>query len=95
MSKFVLVECISSYRMRYVIELNDNDPKEWALDSVSSEDAKEFSQEWLGEQIFSHRVLSKEEVISLCDEDNNYFSDWSEDKKIDVFVTEIGYKKDA
>ena len=70
MSKFVMVDCISTYRMRYCVELDDNDPKEWAMDTVVMEEAKEFSQEFLGEMIASHRVLSnKEEAFAMFRED--------------------------
>ena len=47
MSKYVLVDTVLSYRMRYVIELNDDDPNEYALDTVACDEATEFSQEYL------------------------------------------------
>lgn len=102
MSKFVLVETISQYRMRYVIEVPDdhNDREvpctaiQWAEDSVTMEEMKEFSQKWLGETITSSREVTKEEILKICDEDNNYCSTWDNDKKIEVFVTPIGYKGD-
>jgi len=90
MSKFVMVDCISTYRMRYCVELNDNDPKEWALDTVVMEEAKEFSQEHLGEMITSHRVLSdKEEAIEMFREDNECLSDISEERLTEIGITLI------
>lgn len=102
MSKFVLVETVSQYRMRYVIEVPDDHMDReypcpattWAEDTVTSEEMKEFSQKWLGEVITSSREITKEEVLTMCDIDNNYCKSWDEDKKIDVFVTPIGYKGD-
>lgn len=102
MSKFVLVETVSQYRMRYVIEVPDDHMDReypcpattWAEDTVTSEEMKEFSQKWLGEVITSCREITKEEVLTMCDIDNNYCKSWDEDKKIDVFVTPIGYKGD-
>lgn len=85
-TEFVMVETIQTFRHRYVVEV----PKgktEWALDTVSCNEAKEFSQEHLGEQIISHRVVSEEEVLVICDKDNEYTSCWSDDKKLEVFVT--------
>lgn len=86
-TEFVLVECVSQFRMRYVVEV----PKgkaEWALDTVTCNDAVEFSQEHLGETIVSHRVLKdRVEVIELCDQDNAYCKPWEDEKKFEVFVT--------
>ena len=108
MSKFVLVETISQFRMRYVIEvpLNHNDGEfpctalQWAEDTVTTQDAIEFSQKWLGETIVSSHEILQEHVIKLCDEDNDYCTGkfgkepWSDTKKIETFVTPIGYKEE-
>lgn len=85
-TEWIQVDCISSYRMRYMVEV----PKgkaEWALDTVSMGQAKEFSQEYLGEQIVSHRIISQEEALELCDKDNEYVKAWDADKKIENFFT--------
>jgi hypothetical protein len=44
------------------------------------QEAKEFSQKDLGEVIVSHRVVSEEEALALCREDNDYVSSWDDDK---------------
>lgn len=93
MSKWVMVETISQYRMRYLVEAPDLHP-EYALDTVTMEEAKEFSQYWLGETIVSHRVVSEEEALKIYDEDNSYLKDWTtEQKKNSGFTTmaEQGY----
>lgn len=85
-TELVMVECISTFRQRYVVEV----PKgcdEWALDTVTMEEAKEFSQQHLGETIVSHRVVSKEEVLQICDIDNHYCKSWTDEQKISNFVT--------
>ena len=93
-TQFVLVETFQTFRHRYVVEVPTGidqwgKPKElWALDTVTMDEAKEFSQEHIDESIFSHRVLSYDEVIKLCDEWNKYCKDWPEEKKVEVFVTE-------
>jgi len=92
-TQWVLVEAVSTFRMRYMVEVPvgtddyDNDKSEWALDTVTMEEAKEFSQEHIGELIVSHRVVSKEEALSLCDTDNYYTKSWSEEQKINTFFT--------
>jgi hypothetical protein len=85
-TELVMVDCISQFRQRYLVEV----PKgktEWALDTVTMNEAKEFSQEHIGEVIVSHRIVSQEEALKICDIDNNYCSGWSEQQKIDAFFT--------
>jgi len=85
-TELVMVECISQFRERYLVEV----PKgktEWALDTVAMQEAKEFSQKHLGETIVSHRVVSKEEAISICDNENDYALYWPEENKIASFFT--------
>lgn len=92
-TQWVLVEAIGTFRHRYMIEVPvgvddyGHDKKDWALDTVTMGDAKEFSQEFLGETIVSHRVVSKKEALALCDVDNAYCESWSKDKKIETFFT--------
>ena len=88
-TEWVLVEAISQFRERYMVEV----PKgkaEWALDTVTLNQAQEFSQEHLGEVIVSHRVVSFDEALELCDKDNHYCKDWNTDKKVDAFFTKEG-----
>lgn len=88
--QYVVVTAISSHRMRYVVpmselqKLNEDcqvDPK-WALDLVTMQEVKEFSQDHIGEQISDMFIVSEEEVLDLFDRDNEYASDWSRDYKI-------------
>ena len=85
-TELVLVEGIQTYRMRYVVEVPVGRAG-WALDTVSCDEAKEFSQLSLGETIVSHRVVSKDEVLKICDEDNDYCHSWTDEQKFDAFVT--------
>lgn len=87
-TEFVLVECVSMFRMRYMVEVPKG-KSEWALDTVTMEEAPEFSQQHLGETITSHWVLSEKEVLELCDIDNDYCKSWDDKKKIETFVTRI------
>ena len=85
-TQLILVECIQQYRMRYVVEVPFG-KSDWASDIVTMEDAKEFSQLYLGETIVSNRAVSLDEVLLLCDEDNEYCQSWTDEKKLEVFVT--------
>jgi len=91
--QWVLVDCVSTFRTRYMVEvpigIDDygNDKALWALDTVTMENAKEFSQKHLGESIVSHRVVSKEEALNLCNEENEYGATWDDELKIKNFFT--------
>lgn len=86
MKELILVETVSTFRLRYVVEVPEG-KKDWALDTVVMQEAKEFSQSYLDEIIVSHRVVTKEEALSMCDEDNTYASSWTEDQKVKTFFT--------
>ena len=89
---WVMVEAISQFRMRYMVEVPADHP-EYALDTVTCEEAKEFSQEHIGETIVSHRVMgSTAEALVQCDLDNSYCSGWTDEQKINAFFTKDGEK---
>ena len=91
-TKIVLVDTLVSYRIRYAVELAEDSPDEWALDTVTMEQAAEFSQECLGEQIISHRVVTQSEFLEQFDKDNDYLAEWSADKKFDSALTKLDSK---
>lgn len=88
--KYVLVETVEMFRHRYVVELDEAEPNEYALDTVVSGEAKKFSQLYIDENVVSHRTMSKSDLLALCDEDYDYAADWHEDTKIEQFVTRSG-----
>lgn len=91
-NKWVMVECVSMFRMRYMVEVPEEHP-EYALDTVVMKEAKEFSQEHLDEVIVSHRVMdSTAEALVQCDLDNSYCSSWTDEQKLDAFFTREGEK---
>ena len=92
--RYVVVTCISSFRERYCVPVSElqklNEDKvitveeaaEWARDSVTMEEVKEFSQHWLGETILDTFVLDKERMLALFDRDNDYLKSWTEEQKL-------------
>ena len=86
-TEWVLVETVQTFRHRYMVEVPVG-KSEWALDAVVCQDANEFSQKHLDEAIVSHRVVSYDEAMRMCDEDNGYVkSAWTNLKKREVFFT--------
>lgn len=53
-----VVETIQTFRHKYVIDCKD---VSHALDTVAMEEASEFSQMYLGEQIISSREITRDE----------------------------------
>jgi hypothetical protein len=90
---WVMVEAVHTFRMRYMVEVPAEHP-EYALDTVTMDAAKEFSQEFIGQQIMSHRVISEEDALKLCDVDNYYCAKWDNQKKIETFFTEEGFERE-
>lgn len=83
---WVMVETVSTFRNRYVVQAPAEHP-EYALDTVTCEKAKEFSQKWLGETIVSHRVISNDDAIEQFDIDNQYIKHWELDRKYNCGFT--------
>jgi len=100
-TQWVLVECVSTHRQRYMVEVpvgtddQGNDKTLWALDTVTMEEAKEFSQEHIGEQIVSHRVVTKKEALELCDQDNDYTKSWDKETKMKTFFTSLAEQENG
>lgn len=89
MAKY-LVETISMFRMRYVVEA---ECAEHAKDEVTMNNdgnLHEFSQHHLDEIITSTREIDREEYLRMFNEDNDYLQDWDEEQKF-KFVNVINY----
>lgn len=90
---WVMVECVSMFRMRYMVEAPADHP-EYAFDTVVCNEAKEFSQKHLDEVIVSHRVMTEDEALKFCDQDNDYCQSWTDEQKLNAFFTKEGEKRD-
>ena len=91
MAKY-LVETISMFRLRYVIEAQD---ETHACDEVTMNNdgnLSEFSQLHLDEIISSSREISDEEYLALFNRDNDYLAGWTDEEKFS-FVNEIDYDR--
>jgi bifunctional DNA-binding transcriptional regulator/antitoxin component of YhaV-PrlF toxin-antitoxin module len=85
-TEFVMVDCISTFHQRYLVEVPVG-KKDWALDTVTCEEAREFSQKHIGETIVTHRVVSKEEALAEYDADSPWCKDWTDEMKIKAGFT--------
>lgn len=87
-TEWILVETIQTFRHRYMVEVPIG-KSDWALDTVTMNDAKEFSQMYLGETIVSHRGMSYDDAMQLCVVDNEYTNVWTDMKKRECFFTPV------
>lgn len=87
-----LVETISMFRMRYVVECES---AEHATDEVAMlpEDLKEFSQKHIDENIISCREVTDEDIPVLFFEDHPYLQSWGPEKAME-YVHKVNYEED-
>ena len=90
--KLYMVETVSIFRMRYVVEARE---AEHAEDEVvmrlTSDDFKEFSQHHVDECITSTRQISATDFMDMFDKDNDYLAEWPVTKKMN-FINTVVYK---
>jgi len=82
-----LVEAVSMFRMRYVVDCkNPTDAK----DTVSMNEANEFSQAHIDENIISCREISDDEISTMFFDDNPHLRSWVPGKALE-FVHKVDY----
>ena len=85
--KLFLVDAVSSYRTSYVVRCEN---EEHAKDTVVMEEAKEFSQEWLGETISRVTEITEDDYLVLFDKENDYLKEWNVEQKKSL-ITPVSY----
>jgi hypothetical protein len=86
--KLYLVETISMFRMRYVVEARESShaEDEFVME-IGKDSFKEFSQHHMDEVIVSTRQLSATDYMNLFDADNDYLKSWSDQEKMSMINT--------
>lgn len=92
--KIYLVEAVSMFRMRYVVEAECADHANDEVVCNHNGQLKEFSQNHLDEVITTTREISKEEYLKLWNEDNDYLASWPDEQKLD-YINKIDYDKQS
>lgn len=97
MSKYVMVNAVSMFNMKYVIEVPDEVEDKDLLDrvekQVSAGDTLEFTQRHMGERVSNYSVVTKDEILKEFRSEEPYFASW-EDELIMRQVTPIGFNRD-
>ena len=84
-----LVETISMFRIRYVVECESADH---AKDTVTMNEADEFGQLHIDENIIGCHEIDDEETVQLFFEDNPYLKEWGPEKAME-YVHKVDYEQ--
>lgn len=92
-----MVEMLSAFRMRYVVEVEDD--IDHALDAVIVNEGdtrfKEFSQKSLAPtSIIDHYEITEEQYLKMFNTDNDYLINWTDEEK-KSFINVIDYNEQA
>ena len=97
MSKYVMVNAVSMFNMKYCIEVPDEVEDKDLLDhvekQVSAGDTLEFTQRHMGETVSNYSVVTKDEILEEFRSEEPYFASWG-DELIMRQVTPIGFNRD-
>jgi len=97
MSKYVMVNAISMFNMKYAIEVpdevEDKDLLYHVEKQVSAGDTLEFTQRHMGEIVSNYTIVTKNEIIDHFRAEEPYFASWS-DELIMKQVTPIGFDRE-
>ena len=80
--KLFLIDTVSAHRITYVIQAEDRESAEAII-----EDAKEFSQEWLGDRIVRSSVITHDEYLEIFKKDNKYLEEWTYEQMLSLINT--------
>lgn len=91
--KNYLVETLVTYRMRYVVEAeNETQANEFVNQRLTSSALKEFSQLHISEEIFSTRKIKDKQYIKLFNKDNGYLETWTDEEKFE-YINRVNEKE--
>ena len=91
--KLYIVETVSMFRMRYVVEaLEEEHANDEVVCGIGNTDFQEFSQHHIDEVITSSREITFKEYFKIFDKDNDYMKDWTEEQKLSS-INKIDYDK--
>lgn len=82
-----LVETVSMFRIRYVVDCKCSED---ANDTVVMQEAEEFGQFHVDENIISCREVTDDEVANLFFEDHPYLQEWGPQKAME-YVHKVNY----
>lgn len=86
----VRVDMLSQFVVSYVVEVEDDDPPEYAMDTVvmdeHTNELAEFSQRHIGYTALGCRAVELDEVIKQCRDENGGLNNWSDEKIVECYI---------
>jgi hypothetical protein len=90
--KLYMVEAVSIFRMRYVVEARTSaHAEDEVVMRLTAEEFKEFSQKHVDEVVTTTREISAQDFVEEFDKDNDYLASWPIEKKME-FINTVVYK---
>lgn len=84
--KLFMVEAISSFHMRYLIQAESATDAKFIAEN--RDELVEFSQNHLGETVLSVHKIKTADAIDEFRKDNDYLAGWSDEKIISVTLND-------
>jgi hypothetical protein len=81
--RYAAITTVSSFRIRYVIPIQEGECVHSLQDLVTCGDIDEFSQRHLDETTVDAVEVSQEQMLDMFDRDNDYLKNWTQEKKIE------------
>jgi hypothetical protein len=81
--RYAIITTISTFRLRYAIPIREGECAHSIQDLVTCNEIDEFSQLHIGETIVDASECSEQEMLELCDRDNDYLKNWTQNQKIE------------
>ena len=89
--RWVLVNAISMFHMKYVVEVEEDGEAVWACDTVTCDEAKEFTQKHLDEVILDWKEIPEEELIEMFRDQEPILGQWDDETIIRNQFTSLEY----
>ena len=84
-----LIETVSVFRHRYVIETDTQEKAEDAvINHIEIGDLREFSQKHITESIPECKEISDSDYLKMFDQENDFITDWPVSQKLS-WINEI------
>ena len=85
--EFVVVDCVQTFHMQYVVKLAPGQTVEEALLVAQSDRAREFYQKDAGLTVSGQKTASGDEVVAMARAKNKFVHEWSDQDILDRIVT--------
>ena len=87
MTKLYMIDCVSTYHIRYCVEAEDATQLGEIIRIINegNHELIEFSQDYLGENVItSSHIKSENDYLEIFDKDNSYLKEWNDEQKLNL-----------